>query len=302
MRCVSHPLPRLEPLPRSGKYDRAMRRGDCGTTAQWEIAVPDASPIPGVAMAGFIGGAGDLVDLRVIPYPALTLFIDFGDALVVDDHSGARVRGAGVVGLVPARIRALARNFECLQVRLSPTVACALLGAPSELNGSVVGLEEIWGRDAVRLQEHLYEQRSWADRFAITQAALIRRVDRGHGVDPEVARSWERILTARGRVRVERLAADVGWSRKRLWSRFRSQIAITPKRAAQLIRFDHAAHRLAAGQAAAAVAADSGYADQSHLHRDITTLTGLTPSTLAAARWLSVDEVAWASMPTRRSG
>jgi hypothetical protein len=29
-------------------------------------------------------------------------------------------------------------------------------------------------------------------------------------------------------------------------------------RAAQLIRFDHAAHRLAAGQPAAAVAADSG--------------------------------------------
>ncbi|MFR9776612.1 helix-turn-helix domain-containing protein [Micromonospora sp. MS34] len=270
-----------------------MRLADLGTTAQWEIAVPDASPIAGVAMAGFTGRAGDLVDLRVIPYPAMTLFIDFGDALVVDDHSGRRVRGAGVVGLAPAQIRALARNFECLQVRLSPTVARALLGTSWELTGSVVGLEEVWGRDAVRLQEQLYEQRSWADRFAITQAALSQRVDRGHAVDPEVARSWERILTARGRVRVERLAAEVEWSRKRLWCRFRSQIAITPKRAAQLIRFDHAAHRLAAGQPAAAVAADSGYADQSHLHRDTTALTGLTPSALAVAQWLSVDDVAW---------
>jgi len=246
-------------------------------------------------MAGISGPAGDPVDLRVIPYPAVTLFVDFGDALVIDDRSGAQVRGAGVLGLAPARMQARASNFECLQVRLSPTVARAVLGASSELNGSVVGLEEIWGRDAVRLHEQLYEHRSWADRFAITQAALLRRAGRGHGVDPEVAYSWERILTARGQVRVERLAAEVEWSRKRLWSRFRSQIAITPKRAAQLIRFDHAAHRLAAGQPAAAVAADSGYADQSHLHRDTTTLTGLTPTALANAQWLSIDEVAWAS-------
>jgi methylphosphotriester-DNA--protein-cysteine methyltransferase len=52
--------------------------------------------------------------------------------------------------------------------------------------------------------------------------------------------------------------------RKRLWSRFRSQIGLTPKRAAQLVRFDYAAHLLAPGHAAASVAAQSGYADQSH--------------------------------------
>ena len=43
------------------------------------------------------------------------------------------------------------------------------------------------------------------------------------------------MVASRGRVRVERLAAEVGWSRKRLWSRFRSQIGLTPKRSAQLI-------------------------------------------------------------------
>lgn len=253
-------------------------------------------------MAGFTGRAGDLVDLRVIPHPAFTLFIDFGDGLVVDDQRGGRIRGAGVMGLAPARLRGLARDLDCLQVRLSPIVARALLGASSELSGAVVDLEEVWGRDAIRLREQLLERRSWADRFAITHAALSRRLDGGHGVDPEVARSWERMLTAHGRVRVERLAADVEWSRKRLWSRFRSQIGITPKRAAQLIRFDHAAHRLAAGQPAASVAADSGFADQSHLHRDTAALTGLTPSALAASRWLSVDDVAWASTRARRSG
>jgi hypothetical protein len=43
--------------------------------------------------------------------------------------------------------------------------------------------------------------------------------------------------------RVGELAAEVGWSRKRLWSRFRSQIGVASKRAARLVRFDHAGGR-----------------------------------------------------------
>ena len=109
-----------------------------------------------------------------------------------------------------------------------------------------------------------------------------------------------RTLTSRGRVRVEGLADEVGWSRERLWSRFRSQLGITPKRAARLVRFDHAAHLLAAGHAAAGVAAESGYVDQSHLHREVKEFAGLTPTAVATAPWLAIDDVAWpASSPTR---
>ncbi|GAA3263407.1 hypothetical protein [Nonomuraea helvata] len=61
----------------------------------------------------------------------------------------------------------------------------------------------------------------------------------------QVAYIWRRMLAGRGRVRADGLADEVGRSRKRLWSRFRSQLGITPKRAARLVRFDHAAHLLA---------------------------------------------------------
>ena len=113
-------------------------------------------------------------------------------------------------------------------------------------------------------------------------------------MDPEVAWAWDRITISQGRVRVEELAAEVGWSRKRLWSRFGSQIGLPPKRAARLVRFDHAAHRLAAGERAARVAAEGGYADQSHLHRDVVAFTGVTPATAAGGPWLAVDDLAWA--------
>ena len=61
--------------------------------------------------------------------------------------------------------------------------------------------------------------------------------------------------------------------------------------ASKLVRFDRAVHRLAAGHGAALVAADSGYADQSHLHREVMAFTGVTPAAVAVARWLSVDPV-----------
>ncbi|MFK0238117.1 hypothetical protein [Streptomyces vinaceus] len=40
-------------------------------------------------------------------------------------------------------------------------------------------------------------------------------------------------MTHRGGVGVEQLAAEVGWSRKRLWSRFRSRIGLSRKCAAR---------------------------------------------------------------------
>jgi len=109
--------------------------------------------------------------------------------------------------------------------------------------------------------------------------------------------SWRQTAARRGRVRVDGLADEVGWSRKRLWSRFRSQIGLTPKRAAQLVRFDHAAHLLAAGHDAASVAAQSGYVDQSHLHREVKAIAGVTPTAVATAPWLAIDDVAWPAAP-----
>jgi AraC-like DNA-binding protein len=250
-------------------------------------------------MAGFSDRAKDLVDLPVVPYPAVTLVIDLGHGpLLVEHASGQPQRGSLAAGLAPGAVRAGGRDIECLQVRLSPVVAHAVLGACSELGGTVAALDDLWGRDAARTEEQLRAAGSWDDRFAIAQAALARRYEEGRAADPEVAFAWGQMVTSGGQVRVEQLAAETGWSRKRLWSRFRSQIGLTPKRAAQLIRFDRAAHRLAAGHSAALVAAESGYADQSHLHRDVTTFAGVTPRAVAVAPWLAVDDIAWAGPNT----
>ncbi|MGW2657598.1 helix-turn-helix domain-containing protein [Streptomyces sp. NPDC001478] len=264
--------------------------------AVWDVAAPHRpSTVPGLTMAGF--GVRELDRLRMVPHPAVTLLLEFGAGTPVLDgadgpRSGSLVAGAGLGagGAVVAR----GQDVECVQVRLSPVTARAILGvSPAELGGAVVPLADLWGPEAARIRERLAVVPSWPDRFALVDTLLARRYAAGPPVDPEVALAWHRIVAARGPVRVDLLAAEAGWSRKRLWSRFRSQLGLAPKQAVKLVRFDHAAHRLVAGESAARVAADTGYADQSHLHRDVREFTGTTPAAVAREPFLAVDDLAW---------
>ncbi len=288
-------------FPSAGLRSMGMVRRFVHGAAVWDVACPQRpSRVAGVTMAGF--RVPDLDTLRMVPHPAVTLLLEFGTGSPVLGHAAGRQQGGCVVarpgfgsgGTVWAR----GQNVECVQVRLSPVIARAALGAsPADLDGAVVALDDLWGREASRIRERLGEASSWQDRFALTDALLARRHEAESPVDPEVAWAWDRLVAGRGLVRVDGLAAEVGWSRKRLWSRFRSQLGLPPKRAAKLVRFDHAAHRLVAGHGAARVAADAGYADQSHLHRDVREFTGATPATVIDEPFLAVDDLAW---PARR--
>jgi AraC-like DNA-binding protein len=262
----------------------------------WDIARRSGpGRVPGVSMAGFRDRGTAPFELRAVPHSAVTLVIEFGAGRLVIDHAAGREQQGSVIGgLAVGSLQVRGEGIECLQVRLSPVVAHAALGAsPRDVGHTVVTLEDVWGRDAARIRDQLSQAPSWDERFAIADAILLRRHEVGPSVDREVARAWERIAASRGQVRVDELALETGWSRARLWSRFRSQIGLSPKRAARLVRFDHAAHHLAAGLSPARVAAEGGYADQSHLHRDVLSFTGATPIGVAGAPWLAVDDVAW---------
>ena len=263
----------------------------------WDIACPaQPSRVPGVTMAGFRDRGITPPALRLIPHPAMTLILVFDGTIAAEDATGRQQQGSFVTGLGFGEVlRALrVEPFECLQVRLSPLIASAVLGAAvADLDGAVVTLDDLWGREAARISEQLGDLSSWEDRFAFTDAWLARRCAAAAQVAPEVAWAWRGIVASRGMVRIDHLAAELGWSRKRLWSQFHSQIGLPPKRAAKLVRFDHAVHGLVAGQDPAGVAADRGYADQSHLHRDVTAFTGLTPATVVNEPFLGVDDIAW---------
>ena len=142
---------------------RSVRAG----APAWDVSVPfRPARMPGVAMAGFGDRVSTPIDIAWIPPPAVAVLFDLGDgSLVVEDGEGRtqRERIVAGLGLRGARGRGPAGRFDCLQVRLSPAVAQVVLGGGGQLGGTVVALEDLWGREALHLQEQLRITVMYAD-------------------------------------------------------------------------------------------------------------------------------------------
>jgi AraC-like DNA-binding protein len=219
----------------------------------------------------------------------VALILGFGDSLEVfegEADSPARVVGAFAVGNQARSSLTGVRGHQFgAQVELTPAGALALFGNVADLNDAVVPLDEALGARGTDLLERLGEASSWGGRFDLIDEAL-------GAVEPlplssEVEWLHRQLLRSKGRARVERLMDETGRSRRHVTERFRGQLGIPPKAFARLLRFEHAASLLSdqvAPWSLAAVAAEAGYYDQSHLNRDFVGLAGMTPGAYAAGR------------------
>jgi AraC-like DNA-binding protein len=171
-----------------------------------------------------------------------------------------------------------------VQVDLTPLGLYTLLGRPvAELANLVPRLDELDAPALAGLPERLAADPSWAQRFARLDATLLGALDASRvRPDPEVAWAWRELVRTAGGTPVSRLAAETGWSRRHLLTRFRDQVGLAPKPTARVLRFRRAAGLLAdrtAGQVSiSTVAATCGYADHAHLDREFRALAGCTPS------------------------
>lgn len=255
---------------------------------EWDV-IDMAGWVPGlgVDLVGFRRvGAGGL-DRRVIPHGRVTVVFELSGALVELGQGGTgqanHFSAHFVCGLGAAPLRVRADTVDCVEIQMSPVAAFSCLGVDlASIAGEPCDVEELWGAAGRELQERLLGTSEWQERAALVGSALMRRRALQRRVDPEVAEAWDSIVASRGTVQVNWLAQQSGWNRKRLWSRFSTQIGLSPKRAARLVRFEHATDRLAAGDSPADVAAVCGYFDQSHLHRDVLSFAECTPSQLTA--------------------
>jgi AraC-like DNA-binding protein len=146
--------------------------------------------------------------------------------------------------------------------------------------GHTVDLAEVLGPAGRRLAEQLRDTPTWAQRFALLDGFLLRRLADGPRPAPETDWAWQRLVASGGAVPIGQLASEVGWSHRHLIARFRQQVGLTPKTAARLVRFDRVWRRLDQPQPLdwADLAREAGYADQAHLIREFHRFTGTTPT------------------------
>lgn len=170
-----------------------------------------------------------------------------------------------------------------IQMDLTPLGARALLGLPvGALAKSMVSHDDVPLGVSSAAHEQICQATTWPRRFALLDAALLANLRSGGDKRATAAPSaalhgWRLLTESAGRIRITSLAESTGWSTRHLHTCFVSEFGVTPKRAAQLMRFAHARELLRQGRSLARVAADCGYADQSHLTREWTRFAGQAP-------------------------
>jgi AraC-like DNA-binding protein len=230
-------------------------------------------------IVGFAEHTGRPQLRRELPTPSVTVILGLGDLIELRSATGVGEFGSFLAGLHEIPVDTTHQGtLRCIQLDLSPLGAYRLLGIPmSELANTALGLDALGLPD---LADRLAEQPDWPARFGLLEQVVGRRIQAGPAVDREVSWAWRRMARSHGAVPIGALAAEVGWSRRHLAARFRRQVGLTPKAAAQVFRFRRALGLLDGSRTIGTVAAETGYADHSHLVREFRRLTGSAPSAL----------------------
>lgn len=195
-------------------------------------------------------------------------------------ETGAQCERHGVVG--GPRIRAhqhdTPMNVRSVGAMLAPGALPRFFGMPAkELTGLHVGLDTLWGAEAIELQERLgsldEEQVLEAVESALVQH--LRAAPRPPGLGLALAH------LDRG-ASVGDVAATLGRSTRALGHWFDEAVGLSPAQWRGLRRLQHALDLAESEADWSVVALQAGYADQAHLSRSIRAITGVTPT-----RWRS---------------
>jgi AraC-like DNA-binding protein len=173
-------------------------------------------------------------------------------------------------------------GHEIAAVRVKLEWSAPLLGlVPEDHNDAEDDLAQVLPRLAQELVESLAETRSAGEATGRIAETIIRRADCMSAPVPRLSsHALDLVRRTTGRVTVERVADRMGVPLRTLRRQVRREAGISLKEYARVTRFLHAvtiADR-SARPAWAAIAADTGFYDQSHLVRECRALSGLAPN------------------------
>ena len=153
-------------------------------------------------------------------------------------------------------------------LRFRPGVLPRLLGVPaSELTGQRVALSEV-----------CQVPRAPRGLLALTVALAAQSERRpAQWSIPALHHVTAQLETG---APVTAVAADIGWSPRTLQRQCAASYGYGPATLRRILRFRRAVTLLRSGHSAADVAMSAGYADQSHLNRDVREFAARTPSEL----------------------
>jgi AraC-like DNA-binding protein len=227
---------------------------------------------------------------RELPTDEVPVIISFGTPIRIYDAGDSdrfNVRESFATGAYDSYVRVVSSGPSGgVQINFSILGARVFLNRPLDaLRNRSVPLDDVIGPLAERLTTMLQEAADWDARFAILDREIAARLQAALAPPAQVAWAWRRIIETSGRIGIGRLVDEIGWSQRHLITRFRSDIGLSPKTMARVMRFARAARQLrgATRPELSTIALECGYYDQSHFTRDFRAFAGVTPGELHAS-------------------
>ncbi|MBA3917389.1 MAG: hypothetical protein C0516_02240 [Gemmatimonas sp.] len=237
---------------------------------------------------------------RETPSLLVPCVIPFGAVYSLRDalERTAEIRGSLIAGPYDCWVDVRMSTVSvALQVNFSLLGARRLLGCPMhEITNAIIDLPAVMGAEGRQLVEDLTSAPDWPTRFALLDAALVRRWMSSPRIPAAMRWAWTELGLPAGcastgavdvlageafRVRpVQEVAQSLGWSNKKFSALVQDATGFTPRRLLSVHRVECATHvlRTRPQTSLSTVAAAVGYADHAHLTRDVVAFTGMTPS------------------------
>jgi AraC-like DNA-binding protein len=166
-------------------------------------------------------------------------------------------------------------------IRFRPSAGGQVLGMPlSEILNQRVPLADLLPPAAGRLPPTLDPEEAVHRVLDLTGGLVVDGA-------PDLAMARAAVLLRDPAARAEAVAAEVGLSERQFRRRSQAAAGYGPKTLQRVLRFHRFVRLLDAASAPpdlAALAAQGGYADQAHLTRECSALSGFTPANLSRVR------------------
>lgn len=182
-------------------------------------------------------------------------------------------------------------------IHFKPGGATRLLGVPeSELANAFVGLDALWGREAVELTAGLAEAPSPDSALALLERAMLARLERTPEGHASVAYALGELAQVPAPRSIGEIGSRAGLSARRFITVFTEQVGLSPKLFARVRRFQRVLHHAHAQPFPdwARLALACGYYDQAHLVRDFGEFASVSPGAYLRLRGDDPNHIALA--------
>jgi AraC-like DNA-binding protein len=188
--------------------------------------------------------ACDLAERRwlIVPDGDIKLIFPFSGDIRCTIGDAGRLHGTS--RMIVSGMRTLPGYLEfsaslgAVGVIVRPEAAYRLLGVPQhEIANRTLDADEVLGRAMRPWQDRLMDGSKAQERVDRMQAALRDWLKGRDRRDQVLEYAVRRLRRHEGRVRIEELARETGWSRRQLERRFQNHVGVGPKSMASIFRF-----------------------------------------------------------------